>query len=280
VTRTIGYRCAYPIEVPVPASFDAPARAYGPGMPAIVDTEHGVGARTYGEVLRLDELLTMQEDIAEIPDTRFFITVHQITELWFMVILHELEHARSAIAADDIREACYRLRRIARIEDVLVAQIGAIETLSPAAFAVIRGRLAASSGFQSAQFRELEFISGLKDNRYLELVEVTPAERKRLERRLDEPSLVDVLDDLLARRGDPDLVAVTRGDGDPELLALIEGLLDHDEGFARWRAVHALMVERLIGYKPGTGGSSGVDYLQSTTAKRFFPQLWQIRSSL
>ncbi|HZN75170.1 MAG TPA: tryptophan 2,3-dioxygenase family protein [Micromonosporaceae bacterium] len=249
-------------------------------MPAIVDTERGVGSRTYGEVLRLDELLTMQEDIAEIPDTRFFITVHQITELWFMVILHELEHSRAAIAADDIPQACYRLRRVARIEDVLVTQVSAIESLSPGGFAVIRERLAASSGFQSAQFREVEFLSGLKDPRYLELVDVTAVERRRLERRLAEPSLVDEFEALFARRGRPDLVAVTRGETDPELFALVEGLLDHDAGFARWRAVHALMVERLIGYKPGTGGSAGVAYLKSTTDKRFFPKLWQIRSSL
>jgi len=249
-------------------------------MPATVDTEGRTVSRTYGEVLRLDELLTMQEDIAASPDSLFFIAVHQITELWFMVILHEVEHAREAIAADDLREACHRLKRVARIEDVLAAQVSTIETLKPGAFAVIRGRLGDSSGFQSAQFRAIGFVSGLKDPRYLELVEVTAAERRQLERRLGEPSLVDVFEDLLRRRGDPDLAAVTRGEVDPELFALIEGLLDHDQGFARWRAVHALMVERLIGYQPGTGGSSGVRYLQSTTGKRFFPRLWQIRSAL
>jgi tryptophan 2,3-dioxygenase len=247
---------------------------------AAVRTEPGVGDRTYGEVLQLDRLLAMQERIADAPDTLFFIAAHQITELWFMVMLHELELARSAMDSDDLREACYCLRRVARIEDVLVAQLPALETLSPRNFALIRHRLAASSGFQSAQFREIEFLSGLKDPQYLSLVEYGPAERQRLEWRLAQPSLADALDGLLGRRGHPDLTAATRDSGDGELLDLIEGLLDHDQGLARWRARHALMVERIIGYKPGTGGSEGVAYLQSTIGKRFFPQLWQIRSSL
>jgi tryptophan 2,3-dioxygenase len=251
-----------------------------PDQTATVRREPGVGDRTYGEVLQLDKLLTMQERIADVPDTLFFIAAHQITELWFMVLLHELELARSAMDADDLREACYRLRRVARIEDVLVAQLPVLETLSPRHFAVIRERLAASSGFQSAQFREIEFLSGLKEPRYLSQVEVGPAERRRLERRLREASLADAFDGVLRRRGGPDLTAATRDNADGELLELIEGLLDHDEGFARWRARHALMVERIIGHKPGTGGSAGVAYLQSTTGKRFFPQLWQIRSAL
>jgi tryptophan 2,3-dioxygenase len=250
------------------------------GQTATVHPESGVGDRTYGEVLQLETLLTMQESIADVPDTLFFIAAHQITELWFMVMLHELELARSAMDADDLREACYRLRRVARIEDVLVAQLPVLETLSPRHFAAIRKRLGASSGFQSAQFREIEFFSGLKEPRYLSQVDVSPAERGRLERRLSEPSLADAFEGVLQRRGRPDLTAVTDQNTDGELQDLIEGLLDHDEGLARWRARHALMVERIIGYKPGTGGSDGVAYLQSTTGKRFFPRLWQIRSAL
>ncbi len=251
-----------------------------PEQSATVHREPGVGDRTYGEVLQLDRLLTMQERIADVPDTLFFIAAHQITELWFMVMLHELELARSAMDGDDLREACYRLRRVARIEDVLVAQLPVLETLSPRHFAAIRERLGASSGFQSAQFREIEFLSGLKDPWYLSQVNVSAAERGRLERRLCEPSLADAFDGVLRRRRHPDLAEATRENADGELLELIEGLLDHDEGLARWRARHALMVERIIGYKPGTGGSEGVAYLQSTTGKRFFPQLWQIRSAL
>lgn len=247
---------------------------------ATVHREPGVGDRTYGEVLQLDKLLVMQERIADVPDTLFFIAAHQITELWFRVMLHELELARSAMDGDDLREACYRLRRVARIEDVLVAHLPALETLSPRNFVLIRERLGASSGLQSAQFREIEFLSGLKEPRYLSLVGFGPAERGRLERRLSEPSLADAFDGLLQRRGRPDLTVATRENVDGELLELIEGLLDHDEGLARWRARHALMVERIIGHKPGTGGSDGVAYLQSTTGKRFFPQLWQVRSSL
>jgi tryptophan 2,3-dioxygenase len=251
-----------------------------PGQTATVRQKHGAGERTYGDVLQLDKLLVMQERIADVPDTLFFIAAHQITELWFKVMLHELELVRSAVDGDDLREACYRLRRVARVEDVLVAHLPALETLSPRNFIFIRERLGTSSGLQSAQFREIEFLSGLKDPRYLSLAGLSPAERRRLERRLSEPSLADALDGLLRRRGLPDLTAVTREDADCELLELVEGLLDHDEGLARWRARHALMVERVIGYKPGTGGSEGVAYLQSTTGKRFFPQLWQIRSAL
>lgn len=239
-----------------------------------------MGEQSYGETLRLDELLTMQARIAAVPDTLFFVAVHQITELWFMVVLHELDLARSAMDADDLREARYRLRRVARVEDVLVAQIGTLETLSAPNFAAIRANLAAQSGFQSAQFREIEFLSGCKDPGYLDHAKVTDVERVRLRRRLAEPSLRDAFDALLGRRGRPDLAAVTRDETDPELLGLIDGLLDHDEGFAHWRSRHALMVERVIGYRSGTGGSAGVHYLQSTTGKRFFPQLWQIRSSL
>jgi tryptophan 2,3-dioxygenase len=251
-----------------------------PGQTATVHAEPGVGDRTYGEVLQLDRLLTMQEWIADVPDTLFFIAAHQITELWFMVLLHELDLARSAMDDDDLREACYRLRRVARIEDVLVAQLPALETLGPRHFAAIRARLGAASGFQSAQFREIEFLSGLKDARYLSQADVTPAERARLERRLRESSLADAFDGVLERRRRPDLAAATSENTDGELLELIEALLEHDEGMARWRARHALMVERIIGYKPGTGGSEGVGYLQSTIGKRFFPQLWQIRSAL
>lgn len=250
------------------------------GQTATVHRKPGVGDRTYGEILQLGELLTMQERIADVPDTLFFIAAHQITELWFLVLLHELELARDAMDGDDLREACDRLRRVARIEDVLVAQLPALETLSHGDFAVIRERVGPASGFQSAQFREIEFLSGLKEPRYLSQVDVSPAERERLERRLSQASLADAFDGVLRRRGRPDLTAVTREKADSELLELIEGLLDHDEGLARWRARHALMVERIIGYKPGTGGSEGVAYLQSTTGKRFFPQLWQIRSAL
>jgi tryptophan 2,3-dioxygenase len=238
-------------------------------------------SRTYGEILRLDQLLDMQERVSEAPDTLFFITIHQIYELWFMVILHELEQARKRMFSDDLRGARYHLRRVISAEHVLVEQVATLETINAPNFLAIRDVLGDTSGFQSAQFREIEFISGLKDHSYLERTDVQPSERARLERRLREPTLWDAFESVLRRRGHPDLVSMTRDDaGDPALLDLVEALLGHDEGFSLWRARHVHMVERQIGAKPGTGGSSGAAYLRSTLAKRFFPALWEIPSGI
>lgn len=238
-------------------------------------------SRTYGEILRLDELLDMQERIADVPDTLFFITIHQIYELWFMVVLHELEQARARLFDDDIRSARHHLTRVHAIERVLVGQVDTLETIDPAGFLAIRSQLETTSGFQSAQFREIEFLSGLKDPSYLDSVVVQPSERRRLERRLGEPTLWDAFRAVHDCHGRPDLVALMRtGEGDHELLDLANALLDHDEGFSLWRARHVHMVERHIGHKPGTGGSTGVGYLRGTLDKRFFPELWAMRSEL
>ena len=236
----------------------------------------------YGEVLRLDELLTWQTPFSSnLHDEVFFIAVHQIHELWFRVVLHELEAAREHIDDDAIPRALYSLRRVHAIERVLVEQVDTLETISPGSFRHMRSVLGASSGFQSAQFREIEFLSGLKDPSYLDAVEVTATERRRLERRLDEPTLWDAFMALLDRRGMPDLLTLLRQDAVyNEVHALAEALLDHDEGFCLWRSRHVRMVERMIGYKHGTGGSSGVSYLQATTEKRFYPPLWELRTEL
>ncbi len=242
-------------------------------------TARDTARMTYSELIRTDELRTMQQEIPGASDSRFFVAAHQITELWFTVILHELDLARAAIDTDDLTQACYRLNRVTRGEDVLVCHLRAVETISPAGFGQVRSRLGSSSAFESVQFREIEFLSGLKDRRFTSIEKLTPAERQRLETRLAEPSLLDAFEALLARRGNPDLVKVVSTDADPELRALIDAMLDHDHGFARWRHEHALMAERLIGYRPGTGGSMGVPYLQRTGAKRFYPRLWELRSA-
>jgi tryptophan 2,3-dioxygenase len=237
--------------------------------------------RTYGEILRLDELLDMQERIADVPDTLFFITIHQIYELWFMIMLHELEHARAHLFDDEIREARHHLARVHAVERVLVQQVDTLDTIDPAGFLAIRDQLHNTSGFQSAQFREIEFLSGLKDASYLDSVEVQPSERGRLQRRLEEPTLWDAFRSVHDCHGRPDLVALMRtGGGDHELLDLVDALLDHDQGFSLWRARHVQMVERQIGHKPGTGGSTGVGYLRATLDKRFYPELWAMRSQL
>jgi tryptophan 2,3-dioxygenase len=239
-----------------------------------------IATMTYGELIRTEELRAMQQEMPGVADSRFFVAAHQITELWFTIIVHELGLARHAIDADDLPGACYRLRRVAHGEDVLCCHLRAVETISPANFCEIRARLGTSSAYESVQFREIEFLSGLKDQRFLHSKLLTAAERDRLGARLAEPSLADAFDALVDRRGRPDLVAVIKTNADPRLRELIDGLLDHDHGFARWRQAHALMAERIIGYKPGTSGSTGVAYLQPTGTKRFFPRLWEIRSAL
>jgi tryptophan 2,3-dioxygenase len=239
-----------------------------------------VASMSYNELNRIDDLLEMQQPIPGAPDALFFVAVHQITELWFKVILHELDAARRAMDADELPEARRRLARVARGEETLVCHLRAVGTITPGDFAVLRTHLGTSSAYESAQFREIEFLSGSKDPRFLDGPKLTDVERVRLAARLREPSLADSFEALLDRRGRPDLAAVIAGRCDPELGALIEALIEHDEGFARWRHGHALMVERIIGYQAGTGGSSGVDYLRATVDTRFFPRLWQARSAL
>ena len=162
--------------------------------------------------------------------------------------------------------------------------------MSPQDFLAFRALLTPASGFQSVQFRELEFISGLKEERYLQDLAAEAGERARLERRLGEPTLWDGFCALLETSGypmpdddagvPPDLARRDGARSSTDLFAVSEGLLDHDESFSVWRFHHVLMVEREIGAKRGTGGSSGVDYLRSTLDKRFFPELWGLRSHL
>ena len=152
--------------------------------------------------------------------------------------------------------------------------------MAPQDFLTFRSELAPASGFQSVQFREIEFLSGLKDAGYIKTLDKEGNARARLQRRLDEPSLRDVFTALIDRRGVTVSDLYRQGDRHSDLLELAEALLDHDEGFRLWRLRHIEMVERQIGDKPGTGGSTGVRYLQSTLGKRFFPELWEVRSQL
>ncbi len=236
---------------------------------------------SYGSYLRLLELLQLQSGLSEEHDELLFIVAHQAYELWFKVVLHELAGARSRIDADDIFYARHLLRRVCVIERLLVQQIEVLETMSPQDFLAFRSQLAPASGFQSVQFREIEFLSGLKEPRYLTRIETSPEEMSRLQRRLEEPSLADAFHALVKRRGSPPLreVFIYR-ERHADLFDLCEALVDHDETFALWRARHVLMVERQIGSKPGTGGSSGAEYLRSTLGKRFYPELWEVRSQL
>ena len=238
-------------------------------------------ALSYGSYLKVPELLSLQKILSDEHDELLFIVAHQVYELWFRVVLHELEGARSNIDEDDIFTAVHRLQRVSVIEKLLVEQIGVLETMSPQDFLAFRYKLSPASGFQSVQFREIEFLSGSKNPSYLARLEVTPEEKARLERRLAEPSLADALKAFIERRGSPSLLDIYKDrEHFGDLFSLCEALLDHDETFAEWRMRHVLMVERQIGSKPGTGGSSGARYLRTTLDKRFYPELWDVRSNL
>ena len=236
---------------------------------------------SYGTYLKVQELLDLQKGLSQEHDELLFIVAHQVYELWFKVLLFELEAARDRIDADDIFFARHYLHRVHVVERLLIEQIEVLETMSPQDFLAFRSKLAPASGFQSVQFREIEFLSGLKEPKYLERIEATTDEKARLHRRLEEPSIDDAFRHLLERRGSPSLPDVFRDrERYGDLFDLCEALLDHDEAFAHWRARHVLMVERQIGGKTGTGGSSGAQYLRTTLGKRFYPELWDVRSQL
>ncbi|MGH2807716.1 MAG: tryptophan 2,3-dioxygenase [Actinomycetota bacterium] len=249
---------------------------------------------SYGSYLKVPELLSLQQLESDPPahDELLFITVHQVYELWFKQLLFELESARDHMLAGESFQARHLFERCHWIEQVITQQLPVLETMSPQDFLEFRQHLAPASGFQSVQFREIEFLSGLKDTKYLELVTGDPAEMERLQRRLAEPSLWDAFCTLLELRGlaMPDdsvegrretLLAIARDrQRYYDEFALSEALLAHDLGFATWRQRHVLMVERQIGTKTGTGGSTGAEYLRATLTKRFFPELWDLRSYL
>src|SRR5712664_2735679 len=192
---------------------------------------------SYGSYLRLLELLQLQTGLSEEHDELLFIVAHQAYELWFKVVLHELAGARSRIEADDIFYARHLLRRVLVIEKLLVEQIEVLETMSPQDFLAFRSQLAPASGFQSVQFREIEFLSGLKEPKYLARLEATPEELAQRGKRLDEPTLDDAFRGLVDRRGAPSLLDIFRDrEKYGDLFDLCEALLDHDEAFAHWRA--------------------------------------------
>jgi tryptophan 2,3-dioxygenase len=251
------------------------------------------GLLTYGSYLRLPELLSQQQPQALPPvhDELLFITVHQSYELWFAQLLHELTAARDHMVADETWRARQLLRRAHVIERLLVSQIDVLETMTPQDFLEFRSLLAPASGFQSVQFRELEFLSGAKDPAFIaRFRSLTEDERERLARRLAEPSLWDAFIGLLAARGlaadSPDqvmstLVQVARDrSSHDDLWQLTEDLLTHDEMAGLWRARHVQMVERQIGTKSGTGGSTGAPYLHGRVPLRYYPMLWELRDWL
>ena len=248
---------------------------------------------TYGSYLRLPQLLDSQHLESDPPahDELLFITIHQVYELWFQQLLHEASAVRAAMDEGRLWWAQHLLQRVHVIERVLVQQIDVLETMTPQDFLEFRQRLAPASGFQSVQFRELEFLSGAKDASYVDRFRgLTAEEEERLARRLAEPTLWDAFVQVLGEQGlanaDDDQVRASLRtvahdrSTYPDVWALAEGLLQHDELAAAWRARHVVMVERMIGSKTGTGGSTGAAYLSSRLGLRYYPLLWELRSLL
>lgn len=235
---------------------------------------------TYASYLRVEDLLALQA-APRAHDELLFVVLHQSHELWFKLVLHELDDVLALVGEDRYPQAETRLRRIVTIMRQLIAQWDVLGTMAPAGYLEFRHALEGGSGFQSSQWREVEFASGLKDASYLDHAWLSDAERQRLQARLDAPSLADVFDGALERAGVTDVAEVLRGSDDTALLTMLaETLLDYDEAVGHWRHRHVLAVERQIGLKPGTGGSSGVAYLRSTLTRRFFPTLWEARTRL
>ncbi|MBI3927094.1 MAG: tryptophan 2,3-dioxygenase [Armatimonadetes bacterium] len=265
------------------------------------------GPVTYGDYLKVPELLRLQTPLSDPPhhDEMLFIIIHQAYELWFKLVLHELERAIFFIEQDNVLRANHFVRRVVRILRLLVEQIHILETMTPAEFLQFRDRLNPASGFQSVQYREIEFLAGLRDERYLKVFQHQPELEARLRARMEGPSLRDsyyrMLRNLQLDTGskppppDPEapgdlqerqevmaaLIAVYEDpDSNLPLYLLSESLVEFDEYLALWRQHHVLVVERSIGSKRGTGGSAGVSYLRSLVGKQCFPYLWEARTYL
>ena len=255
---------------------------------------------TFGEYLRIPELLSLQQLQSDSEhDELLFITIHQVYELWFQQILHELDRLAQWMDADELVRGSHQLVRVLKILKTMVGQLDVLETMTPLEFLSFRDFLGNSSGFQSVQFRELEFLLGHRQQAHLDRFEGTE-DHGRLLARWTAPSLWQHFLALVDRRGfavpgdvldaepgtstAPDeavqdaLVEAYRTD--PELTEFCELLTDMDEGLMEWRYRHVMMVMRTIGTKQGTGGSSGAGYLRSTLFNPVFPDLWEIRARL
>jgi tryptophan 2,3-dioxygenase len=270
------------------------SRSYGDNAPL-----------SYNKYLRVPDLINLQDCLSDPAhhDELLFITVHQAYELWFKQILHELDAAIVLMNEGRLTAAARAVRRVVEIEKLLVTQIHILETMTPISFLGFRDELNPASGFQSMQFREIEFTSGLKDKSIIAEFHDDSFASSRLQKRLDSPSLADAFFRALGQRGftspsidsntNPNeqkqsydlrtravLEILTHFEDRDEEFQLTEALLEHDEFFALWRSHHIKMVERMVGAKRGTGGSEGIGYLKTTLDKKFFPELWEARTYL
>jgi len=244
---------------------------------------------SYNKYLRVQDLINLQGCLSdpEHHDELLFITVHQAYELWFKQILHELDAAIQFLTEDRLPPATRAIQRIVEIEKLLVQQIHILESMTPISFLAFRDQLNPASGFQSMQFREIEFSSGLKDEHILREFRQDEFAFARLRARMDQPSLAEAFYAVLERRGfdisrraQAILEILTHFESRYEEFQLAEALMEHDEYFSLWRSHHIKMVERMVGAKRGTGGSEGIGYLKTTLDKKFFPDLWEARTYL
>jgi len=258
-------------------------------------------AVSYGKYLKIDELLALQSprDVVE-HDEMLFIVIHQVYELWFKVVLHETDYCCRLLRDGDAPRAQHTLGRVLKILKVLVAQLDVLETMTPIEFLTFRERLDRASGFQSDQFRALEFVLGRKSRAGVDRFDEGTRARIALEERWSAPTLWDAFLSYLAGEGyaipsaelerdvttpiEPShgvqeiLIEIYRGD--PKNAQLCEHFVDLDEGIQEWRYRHVKMVERTIGSRTGTGGSEGARYLRTTLNQPLFPDLWEIRARL
>lgn len=267
---------------------------------------YGSGALSYNNYLKIKEIKELQICQSDPPhhDEHLFIIIHQTYELWFKLILHEIDETMKQLAAGNAPRATWFMRRVSTIfREVLVNQIHILETMMPVDFLGFRSKLNPASGFQSSQFREIEFAAGMKEPRLLQFFTNEPEALVLLQKRLDEPTLSDAFYQLLIDRGFNVACRIEENESEecekahtqrlrelrkiyqePEkhydLYELAETLVDLDENISLWRTHHVTVVERIIGFKRGTGGSEGVSYLRTTLSKRCFPDLWNVRTMI
>lgn len=255
--------------------------------------EYGEGAPlSYNKYLKVPELIKLQEPLSDpvSHDELLFIIIHQTYELWFKQILHEMDATVKWLNEGRTFRVNHSLRSVVTIEKVLVSQIHVLETMAQIGFLEFRDKLNPASGFQSMQFREMEFASGQKDEKILESFRADDLAYKRLSERYVGPSLGDAFWSLLERSGftvgnhEEKVAAIveilTHPEKHGDLFIMQDLLTEHDAQISLWRYHHVLMVERMLGMKRGTGGSEGVGYLMTTVTKRFFPEIWEARTHL
>ena len=265
--------------------------------------ERDLRGLNYGSYLHLDELLGAQQPLSDHHDEMLFIIVHHTTELWMKLVIHEIRSAMALIAADDLGPALKRLARVKHVQRQMTDQWSVLATLTPTEYSQFRHRLGKSSGFQSAQYRTLEFLLGNKNPAMIAVFAHDPGTAEQLDRTLHSPSLYDEFLHYLARRGyripvelldrdysvphtlNTELVEIFAGVyQDPEhqwdVYETCEELVDIEDTFQTWRFRHLKTVERIIGYKRGTGGSTGVAFLTRALSLTFFPELFAVRTEI